>query len=239
MNVYTAILVLALMADPSGQAEGPAAARTRPLECRDGDTVSVRVRISSPNQNLLTAVTFPDLVQNVVSAWNDRDLSVEVQGAKLFIKLLAKAEGHLDVVTTGGMHLRLFLKPSAAGEEYDGHIVLKAIPDKAASDAPGKLPDALELAKAMRLGLVPPGASVKRGGDAVVSTAADVEGRLAFVYETTTYRGYVIRLTNKLPKAAFHIDVTRFSCPRLVLVGAKSLVVAPEKSTLVYLVLWK
>lgn len=239
MHLPSVTITIAAWLGLFGQADDPATARTRTLDCRDGETVPVRIRISSPNQNLLSAVTFPDLVQNVVSSWNDRDLSVEVQGAKLFLKLLAKAEGHLDVVTTGGMHLRLYLKPSAAGEEFDGHIVLKAVPEKTAPDALRKLPDALELVKAMRLGLVPPGASVKRGGDAVVTTTGDLEGRLAFVYETTAYRGYVIRLRNKSPKAAYHVDVTRFFSPRLVLIGAKSLVVAPEKSTLVYLVLWK
>lgn len=238
MTLLIAARILAVLAGLSGQADDPAA-RTRAVECRDGDTITVRIRVSSANQNLPCAVSFPDLLENVVSSWSDRDLSMEVQGAKLFLKLLAKTEGHLDVLTTGGMHLRLYLKPAAAGEEYDGHLVLKAIPEKTLSDHPRKLPEALELVKAMRLGLVPPGASVKRGGGAVVTSGGDVEGKLAFVYETTAYRGYVIRLANKSPKAAYHLDVTRFNSPRLVLIGAQSLVVAPEKSTLVYLVLWK
>ena len=239
MTLPIATLLLALSAGPCGQVDPPRPARTRSLECRDGETVALRVPISSPNQNLLTAVTFPDLVENVVSSWNERDLSVEAHGAKLFLKLLAKAEGHLDVLMTSGMHLRLYLKPIAEGEEYDGHVVLKAALDKTPSDPPRKLPDALRLVKAMRLGRVPPGASVKRGGDTVVTTTGDLEGRLAFVYETTAYRGYVVRLTNTSPRAAYHLDVTRFAARRLVLMGAKSLVVAPKNSTLVYLILWK
>ncbi len=233
MHLATMILVLALLADD------PTQARTRTLECMEGDTLPLRIFVSTPSQNLLTAVTFPDLVQNVVSSWNDRDLSVEVQGSKLFLKLLSKVEGHLDVVTAGGMHLRLYVRPAEAGQEYDGHLVLKAKPDPARSEAPPKLPDALELVKAMRLGMVPPGASVKRGGNAAVLATPEVEGKVAYVYETTSYRGYVIRLTNRSPKAAYHLDVTRFGCPRLVLAGARSLVVAPEKFTFVYLVLWK
>ena len=232
-------LILALLAGSSGQAESQSPARTRSLECRDGETIPVRVRISGPAQNILTAVTLPDLVENVVSSWNDRELSVEVQGAKLFLKLLEKAEGHLDILTTGGMHLRLDVKPSGDGEDYDGHLVVKAVPSAPPPAALQKLPDALELVKAMRLGRVPAGASVKRGGDAAVTTAGDVECRLAYVYETSAYRGYVIRLTNRAPKAAYHVDVTRFATPRLVLIGAKSLVVAPDESTFVYLVLWK
>ncbi len=238
MRLLCATLAGALLT--AFQADDSSLAKTRTLDCRDGDTVSVRVRISGANQNLLTAVTFPDLIQNVVSSWNDRDLSLEYQGAKLFLKLFTKAEGHLDVVTTGGTHVRLYIKPSAPGQEYDGHVVLKAVETKTNADASGaKLPDALELVKAMRLGLVPPGISVKRGGDALVSLSADVEGRLAFVYETTHYRGYVIRLINKSAKAAYQLDVARFSSARLVLLGAKSLVVPPDQSTLIYLVLWK
>jgi len=233
------ILALALLAGLPGQSDDAAAARTRSVECRGGETVRLRVRVSTPTQNMTTAVTLPDLVENVVSSWNDRDLSVEVEGAKLFLKLLAKAEGHLDVVTAGGTHLRLYIEPSAAGEAYDGHVTLKAAPEKPAAEAPKQLPDALDLARAMRLGLLPPGASVKRGGQAVISTTGESECRLGFVYETTSYRGYVIRLTNTSPTAAYHLDVTRFSSPRLVLVGAKSLVLAPGKSTLVYLILWK
>lgn len=237
MHIITTMLVLAL--GLPGQADVPEQAQTRSLECKDGDTVRLRVRLSTPELNVLTAVTFPDLIQNVVSSWNDRDLSVEVQGAKLFLKLLAKTEGHVDVVTTGGTHVRLYIEASPADQIYDGHVVLKAPPAKPAAEASRQLPDALGLARAMRLGTVPPGASVKRGGDNVIPTTGDIEGRLAFVYETTAYRGYVVRLKNMSPTAAFHVDVTRFASPRLVLLGAKSLVVAPQKATVVYLILWK
>ncbi|MBI2901133.1 MAG: hypothetical protein HYY17_13195 [Planctomycetes bacterium] len=236
MRLPGAILTMALL---GGQADDPSLAKSRTLDCRDGDTVAIRVRVSNPNQNVLTAVTFPDLVQNVVSSWNDRDLSVEYQGAKLFLKLLAKAEGHLDVVTAAGTHVRLYITPTGAGQEYDGHVVLKTAAAKSAEEAASKLPDALELVRAMRLGLVPAGASIRRGGDALVSVTGDVEGRLALVYETTAYRGYVIRIVNKSPKHAYQLDVTRFSSSRLVLIGAKSLLIPSGKSTLIYLVLWK
>lgn len=239
MNAIQSLLILALLAGLPRQADETAAPRTRTLEFRDGETVRLRLCVSAPDRNVLTAVTFPDLVQNVVSSWNDRDLSVEVQGAKLFLKLLAKAEGHVDVFTTSGTHLRLYIEPSPAGQTYDGHVVLNAPAAKPDVDPSRQLPEALELVRAMRVGLVPPGASVRRGGDAPVLSTGDLEGRLAFVYETTSYRGYVIRLANSSPKTAVHIDVTRFSSPRLVLIGAKSLVVAPEKTTPVYLVLWK
>jgi len=236
---FTAILqALVFLLAPSGQAEDAAAAKTRNLECRDGDTVPVRVRVSTPDRNILTAVTLPDLVQNVISSWNDRDLSVEVQGAKLFLKLLAKAEGHLDVVTSSSMHVRLFVKPVGEAEEFDGHVVLKAA-TAPAEEAPRKLPDALELVKAMRLGLVPAGASVKRGADQAVFASGEIEAKLAFIYETTAYRGYVIRLANKSPKTAYQVDLARFASPKLVLIGAKSLLALPGKSTLLYLVLWK
>lgn len=210
-------------------------AKTRTLECGDGETVPIRVRISSANQNLMTAVTFPDLIQNVVSSWNDRDLSIDYQGSKLFLKLFTKTEGHIDVVTAAGMHVRLYVKPTF--QEYDGHVVLKTAQPKTESTA--RLPDALELVKAMRLGMIPTGASVRSGGDALLSLSVDIEGKVAFVYETTAYRGYVIRLINKSPKAAYQLDLARFSSARLVLIGAKSLVVPANQSTLIYLVLWK
>lgn len=231
---------LALLAGLSAQSgDDPATPGTRSVVCRNGQTVPLRLRVSTPSEHATTAVTLPDLVENVVSSWNDRDLSVEAEGAKLFLKLLTKAEGHLDVVTAGGTHVRLYIEPSPAPEPYDSHVTLKAAPEKSAPEAAGKLPDALELVRAMRLGLVPPGASVKRGGNALVSSSAEAECRLAFVYETTLYRGYVLRLTNTSPKAAYHVDVTRLSSPRLVLAGARSLVLAPGKSTLLYLILWK
>lgn len=239
MMLSVALTLLALQAGSSGPPDDPISAKRRTLECRNGDTILLRVRVSSSTENLLTAVTLPDLVENVVSSWSDRDLSVEVHGAKLFLKLLAKAEGHLDVVTTAGMHVRIYVKPAAPGVEHDGHVVLTSVPDKVTADASRKLPDALELVKAMRLGTIPPGASVKRGGERAIALGGDIEGRVAFVYETAAYRGYVLRITNASPSAAFHLDVTRFSAPRLVLAGAKSLAVAPRKSTFVFLVLWK
>ena len=197
-------------------------------------------RVSTPTAHVLSAVTLPDPIRQVVSAWDRKDLSVEHAGSKLFLKLLQKVEGHLDLMTAMGGHYRLYLVPAPLGAEFDSHVTLLSRGRGEGVKRPGRSASgALELARAMRLGKIPPGVSVRSGqGKGVLSTER-LEARLLFVYEETRLRGYVLSLSNKSRKNSALVDVTRFTPARLVLIGARDLVLGPGEATRLYLVFWK
>jgi hypothetical protein len=216
---------------------------SRAVSVRDGEVVRLQIRPSEPGRVFLTAVTFPEAITHVVSAWDPKDLSLEHEANRLFIKLLGKAEGSLDVILSGGAHVRLFLAGVPAPAPYDGTVAVNRIaPPPPGPDAPPRRASAsgaLELAKAMRLGQVPPDATVRSGGNAVLFRRTDIEVSLHYVYETGRYRGFVLGLANRSDRQAYHVDLARFGGEDLVLVGARDVVVPPGKATRLYVVDWK
>lgn len=233
-------LGLALLALPV-QAQDPAATgASREITLRDGETATIRMVVAEASKNLLSVVTLPETIQDVISAWDGKDLSVEHAGNKLFLKLLSKTEGHLDVITSAGHHYRLLLTASAdAG--YDSNIVIRRKEEQPGPtrEIAGTASGAIDFIRAMRIGEVPPDATVRSGKNQTVFTSEDLEAVLVWTYETARFRGYVLRLANKSAKEAYHVDVTRFASDRLVLIGARDLVVLPRKATRLYLVFWK
>ncbi len=242
MRIASILALAVLRAPGSAQEEGeekPGAART--VTVRDGETVTLMLRVAEPTKNLLTVVTLPEAVVHVLSAWDEKDLSVEQEGNRLFLKLLSKVEGHLDVVTSGGAHIRFLILPAEGTVPYDSNVLVKAAPARPVQGpprAPGAS-GALELVKAMRLGDVPPDATVRSGGGEVLFSSPDVDVALAWIYETGRFRGTVLALTNKSSSEAYHVDVSRFQGERLVLIGSKDVIVGPQKMTRLYIVEWK
>jgi len=232
-------LALALLALPAKAQDPAVTGGSREITLRDGETATVRMVVADPSKNLLSVVTLPETIQDVISAWDGKDLSVEHAGNKLFLKLLSKTEGHLDVITSAGHHYRLLLAPSAdAG--YDSNVVILRKEQPAPTrEIAGTASGAIDFIRAMRIGEVPPDATVRSGKNQTVFTSDDLEATVVWTYETARFRGYVLRLANKSAKEAYHVDVTRFASDRLVLIGARDLVVLPGKTTRLYLVFWK
>lgn len=243
-RAFAAYLALASSAAAAAAQEGSQAGGSRTVSVKDGQTVIVKARVAEAGKHLLTALVLPEGVAHVLSSWDAKDLSLEQEGPRLFVKLLAKAEGHLDVVTTGGLHVRFLLVGVPAPEAYDATVVVRSAGAEAAAAPPPEgrragAGGALELAKAMRLGEVPPEATVRSGGNEILLRAGILEARLHYVYETGRFRGYVIGLSNLSEDEAYHLDVRRFGGEALVLIGAKDVVIRPGKSTRLYVVDWK
>lgn len=210
----------------------------------DGETSQVRVRVSKPEKTILTAITFPAPIREIVSAWNEKDLSVEHSGERLFLKLLSPSQGNLDAILTTGRLFRLYVVPAEEGRPYDASLQIQGLqcPEVGPSGSPRLEPrgaGSLELVRAMRLGENLPGVTVRRGEGVRLFGAKDVDAKLAYVYESAFYRGYVVRLENASPSLAYEIDLPRIHAEDLVLVGAKNLVVDPVSFTYLYLVFWK
>lgn len=214
---------------------------SRTVTLVDGQTSEVRARVSKPQKTVLTAITFPAPIREIVSAWNEKDLSVEHSGERLFIKLLSPSQGHLDAILATGRHLRLYVVPVKDEDLYDANVLIQTVgnPGDGNVRAQPRGAGSLELVRAMRLGEIPAGVTVRKGGGVRLFGSPDVEAKLAWVYESAFYRGYVVRVENASTTTAYEIDLPRIHAEDLVLVGARNLVVDPASFTYIYLVFWK
>jgi len=211
----------------------------RTVTLGEGETAEVRVRVSGPGKNVLTVVTFPAPIKEIVSAWAEKDLSVEHAGERLFIKLLASSQGHLDAILSTGRHVRLYVVPVKDEDLYDTAVLVR---DNEAGRESGREPKgsgSLELVRAMRLGEISSGVTARKGDGTRLFGSPDVEATLSFVYESASYRGYVVRVANTSRATGYELDLPRFHAEDLVLVGARNLVVEPSSFTYLYLVFWK
>jgi hypothetical protein len=215
----------------------------RQVSVKEGETVQVRVRVSTREEHYSTVVRFPEPIAHVVSSWDPSQISVQDQETRLVLKLQVKAEGFLDIVLAGGTLVRLFISGVAAPAPFDSAVAIRlpAAPGPAeAKSAPrGGGSGALELIRAMRLGEVPPDATVRTGQNSVLFRSRDIQVTVLYVYETARYRGSVLSLENLSARESYPLDVSRFGGDSLVLVGARELLVGPGRSTRLYIVDWK
>ena len=193
--------------------------------------IEVRVPVSTDAQHQASVVTFPEeSLEALVAGWNESDLSIERRRENLFIKLLRCAKGDVHVLGASGALYRLSVVP--ADGAYDGHVRILAPKEPKRS-----APESLDLIRAMRLGRRPADGTVLRA-DHAVYTSPEISARLAYVYESTSYRGYVVRMEN-VGTSPHRLDPSRFLSKDLVLVGARELLLPPGEKTLLYLVFWK
>jgi hypothetical protein len=193
--------------------------------------IEVRVPVSTDAQHRASVVTFPEeSLEALVAGWNESDLSIERRRENLFIKLLHSARGDVHVLGASGALYRLSVVP--ADGAYDGHVRILA-PRETKRSAP----ESLELIRAMRLGRRPAEGTVLRADQALYASP-EISARLAYVYESTSYRGYVVRMEN-VGASAYRLDPSRFVSKDLVLVGSRELLLPPGEKTLLYLVFWK
>lgn len=193
--------------------------------------VEVRVPVSTEANHRATVVTFPEeSLEALVAGWSESDLSVERRRENLFLKLLRKAEGDLHVLGASGTLYRLALRP--ADGPYDGHVRILTPREKKKG-----APEAIDLVRMMRLGRRPPDGSVLRSSEVLYRSPA-LAARLAYVYDSNAYRGFVIGVEN-LSGGAQRLDPSRFVGKDLVLVGAREMLLKPGEKTLLYLVFGK
>jgi hypothetical protein len=242
MKTLASVLALALplFAQDPAPAPGAGMGVMRQATLVDGGTVELRVRVSEPKRTVLSAVTFPAPIRSLVSAWNEKDLSVEQAGNRLFLKLLSPAQGHLDVLLEGDRLVRLYLMPVKDDVPYDAafQIILPVSGEKTEPRAE-RGSGALAHARAMRLGEIPPGVTVRKADGVLILETPNVEASLSWVYDAAQFRGYVVRLANGSRMTGYEIDLPRFHAEDLVLAGARNLVIEPRSFTYLYLVFWK
>jgi hypothetical protein len=221
----------------------PAPPAERHVTVRDGETVRILARVSTRDEHYSTVVRFPEPITHVVSSWDPSQISVQDEESRLVLKLQAKAEGYLDVTLSGGALVRLFVSGVPAGSSFDSAIQVRlagqAAPGGEKPAPKGVASGALELIRAMRLGEVPPDASVRTGGAQVLFRTGDIQVKALYVYETARYRGWVLGLENLSTENAYPLDLAGMGGEALVAVGAREVLVPPGRSTRLYIVDWK
>jgi hypothetical protein len=193
--------------------------------------IELRVPVSTESNHLATVVSFPEeSLEALVSGWNEGDLSIERRRENLFLKLLRKSRGDLQVLGGSGALYRFSLLPAEG--TYDGHVRILA-----SKEEKRIVPEPVDLIRAMRLGRRPAEGSVLKA-DHPLGLTPELAARLVYVYETGAYRGYVVRVEN-VSGAPQRLDPSRFLSKDLVLAGAREMLVQPGDRTLLYLVFWK
>jgi hypothetical protein len=234
--------LLALFAETLAGQDGPKETSRQSeilrVDHRAGETITVRVARSSPGKSATCAIELEGEsdVKSIVQAFNREEISIESRANRIFVKLLKDASGHLDVIGSSGTLYRFFLTAvdGGAGTEF---VSVRPEAPKIEEKTQKELPQSLMLVRAMRVLKVPEGVTVRGAAqqDALVYRARGVEMSLLYSYESTRLTGYVCRLSNT-SEESLHLDLSRFQAEKLILIGAKDLVVAPGAATLVYLV---
>jgi hypothetical protein len=223
----------------------PAAGRT--INWSEGMTLAVRVPIASPAREFMVTVSFPeDSLETAVTGWGNGELTAIPKRGLLFLRLVKKCEGQLNVVGASGTHYLLELRGVDA-EDRDGHDTyvkirknepprVDPLPKRQAKRPSG----AVELLQAMRLGLRPEGARILRAKRELAYESSAIEIRLLYVYEAQSYRGMVYEVRNSTPERQ-SVDVSRFrgKGTALVVTALKENVVAPKATTRLYAVTQK
>ncbi len=195
--------------------------------------VELRVPVSTETRHRASVVTFPEeSLEALVAGWNEGDISVERRRENLFIKLLRPAEGDVHVLGGSGTLYRLAVRP--ADGAYDGRV---RILRPAAPARREGAPESVDLIRAMRLGRRPSDGEVRRA-DEVVHRSAEIVARLAYIYETRSHRGFVVRVEN-VSGGPIRLDPSRFTAADLVMAGAREMLLKPGERTSLYLIFWK
>ncbi len=193
--------------------------------------VEVRVAVSDERKNRATVVTFPEAsLEALVAGWNESDLSLERQRGSLFIKLLRPAEGDLHVLGASGRLYRLAIRP--AEDAYDGRVKIR-LPETVEH----REPHPIGLLRAMRLGRRFREGHVLRS-DAPVFRSDRIDASLVTIYETPSFRGYVVRVESNAQESV-RLDPSRFVGRGLLLAGAREMLLKPGDTTRLYLVFRK
>ncbi len=210
---------------------------SRSVQATDEGATRVNVPFLK-GEALVTCVVLPEeSVKAVVAAWDESEISIEHNGPRLFVKLLAASRGYVDAVGGSGKLYRLLVMPVTSGT-YDETLTVKNKPEaKAAAPRTRAVrSEALDLILAMRRGERPDGVTICKGPAEPVYKGQAMTAWFRHVYHSDRFIGVVAAVQNVSDKT-LALDLSRFGQPRLVLVGAKEFSIKPGESTLVYLVL--
>lgn len=235
------LAVLGILPGQEGARGGPAQeAAGRTVFHRAGESIPIAVPLSGAARHWVTILSFPEPVARAIVPLSEEDISIETDGREVVLKLLRAVEGDLAFRGRSGTLYQIRIATAKGGGE-DGFVRIVLPKEK-----PGATPlpvqaksGAIELLRAMRLGERPPNASVTAAPDFVLHESTELIVRPRLLYVTDSHEGLVLELVNRRKDGPYRVDLSQFTAERLVLVGARELVIPPGGSTRLYLVFWK
>lgn len=227
----------------------PGGAASQVREWREGAEIRLRVPLATETHELMSAVSFPETaIRSAVTGWGDSTLTSVQKGNYLFLRLSRRAEGQLNVIGESGTHYLLYVQGVEAKEPgaYDAFVKIvrpappvEGTPSVRRGERP-KPKGALDLIRAMRLGERREGTRVLRAKAELVHASSDIELRLLFVYQSSSYVGRIYEVRN-LSGRNLALDASRFRAlgEDLVLSGLRENVIPPGGVSRLYTVFWR
>lgn len=229
---------------------GPAkAAQVR--EWKEGAEIRLRVPLATETHEVMCAVSFPEPgIRSAVTGWGESTLTAIQKANLLFLRLSRKAEGQLSVIGESGAHYLLYLEAvdAKAPGGYDAFVkIVRPLPAaeqelarRAAKAERPKPKGALDLIRSMRMGESREGTRILRAKGELVYSSLDIELRLLFVYQASTYVGRIYEVRN-LTDRKLALDASRFRATGedLVLSGLRENVIPPGGVSRLYSVFWR
>jgi len=248
------LLVGEARAQEPGAPHGAAASRGasgQVREWKEGAEIRLRVPLATESHELMCAVSFPETaIRSAVTGWGEGTLTSVQKGNFLFLRLSKRAEGQLNVIGESGTHYLLYLEAvdAKAPGGYDAFVKIirppptaEATPARKPANADRPKPKgALDLIRAMRLGAPRESTRILRAKGELVYSSSDVELRLLFVYQSSSYVGRIYEVRN-LSDRKLALDASRFRAAGddLVLSGLRENVIPPGGVSRLYTVFWR
>ena len=219
---------------------------------REGLPIRVRVPIATEAHEVMSAVSFPETgIQAAVTGWGQNTLTAIQKGNFLFLRLSRKSEGQLNVLGESGTHYLLYLEPAQPQDPraYDAFVKIIRPNGEGPKTTPksrdvnpdrGKPRGALELIRAMRLGEPREDARILRAKGELLYSGQDLELRLLFLYEESSYLGRIYEVRN-LSGRRLALDASRFRPAEgtLILSALRENVIPPGGVSRLYTVFWR
>ncbi len=251
------LILVALLSRPSPGQEGkplagepakapPATEDVLTVPWKDGIAIRVRIPVAGQDRKAMATIAFPEeKIETAVSGWGEELTAVD-HGGRLFLRFSRKSEGELAVIGASGTHYLLYLvgvedpKPGA----YDRYVRFIKPEERPTSALPKRSlrrpTGAVALLQAMRLGLRPEGGRILRAAGEAAFQSETIESRLAYVYQTPDFTGYIFDLENRT-EVGQAVDASRLRAMTgtLVLSSLRENVVPARGKTRLYAVFWR
>ena len=210
------------------------------LEISTGDPVEVRISVGTP-----TVVTFPERIKAIPTSADPEALSLEIEGARLFIQSLREGFGAVLFVVgqSGRLHLLKLVEHEPPDTEVQ--LILPPAPPRfddtppAGSGRPGRprRPQGnpmRRLLAAMLRGDTLPGVEVL-AHEQPLASSDNIEIRTTHLYAAGRYLGFLATARN-LTREPFVLRLPEYQAPGLKAIAADLETIPAGGETRVYLV---
>lgn len=238
-----------------GRLPAPAGVPAKPPLVRtweEGVPLRIRVPVATPAREVMSAVAFPETgIQAAITGWGPNTLTAIQKGNILFLRLAQKTEGQISAIGDSGTHYLLYLEAADPQDAsaYDAYVKIvrpgaevtrAGLKPREAAPNPGKPKGALELIRAMRLGESREGTRILRAKSEILYSGNDIELRLLYVYEESSFVGRIYEVRN-LATRKLALDASRFRAAEgvLILSALRENVIPPGGVSRLYTVYWR